>query len=116
MGFMEDFRHLENTVIIWGTILLPLNLENIKMKPKMNSIEEFCETLKNQTIKKAQLYDGVDNVNYPRHALALAVEELREISSAITRNRLDLAKCECIDLAHCAYLISQAITKSQKEG
>ena len=78
-------------------------------------IDEFFEKLKNQAIKKTQLYDGVDNVVDPRHAIALAVEELGEISSAITRDRLDLAKCECIDLAHCAFLISQAIVKYQRK-
>ena len=75
----------------------------------MENIDKFCEDLKEHTIRKKRLYDGVNKEMSTEYALGLAIEELGEIAGALTRSRYKLAEYECIDLAHCAFLIKCAI-------
>lgn len=79
-------------------------------------LDEFLSILNAHAHEKAKLYDGMsfkerenqtsDPVDF---GLRLATEELGEIASAITRNRYNLAQCECIDLAHTAFLLWLAL-------
>ena len=79
----------------------------------MTKLDRFVKRLKAQAHEKAQLYDGegglIQRVGHEStledYSLRLATEELGEIASALTRNRRNLAKEECIDLAHCAFLL-----------
>lgn len=80
------------------------------MSKEINSLKEFCARLVAQGEHKAELYDGLnDGPNGPRFsvdgALRFLTEEIGEVASAITRNRTELAKAECIDVAHCAFLV-----------
>jgi hypothetical protein len=77
-------------------------------------LKSFLRVLEVHTGNKAKLYDGI-NANMPVDtALRYAIEELGEVATAINRDRFLSALDECIDLAHCAFLIYQAICK-QKE-
>lgn len=82
------------------------------MRDSLESIEEFCIALKAHAICKAKLYDGVERDLSIDRRLVLAVEELGEIASAVTRERMQLAKYECMDLAHCAMLIAFSIDRA----
>ena len=68
-------------------------------------VELFLRKLQNHAEVKAKLYDGVDTDMPIDTALRYATEELGEVATAISRNRLNSVKDECIDLAHCAMLI-----------
>ncbi len=81
----------------------------------MTKIKSFCTQLEKHTKRKANLYDGFNNNMHPDYALRLATEELGEIASAITRDRLGLAEKECIDLAHCAFLILEALSRIENK-
>jgi len=82
---------------------------------KTEQINSFCEQLKQHAQMKATLYDGVDKAlddkNSPDVCLRYATEELGEIASALTRKRVETAKAECIDLAHCAMLVYLSLLK-----
>jgi len=74
----------------------------------------FLDVLKTHGERKAKLYDGI-NINMPIDtALRYATEELGEVATAISRDRYHSAMDECIDLAHCAFLIYKSISE-QKE-
>lgn len=72
-------------------------------------LEEFSRMLVKQGNRKATLYDGINCNRSIDEMLRFAMEELGEVSSAITRERVELAKAECIDLAHTAFLIYMAL-------
>lgn len=74
-------------------------------------LEQFANMLIATGKRKASLYDGINCNRSVDEMLRFAVEELGEVSSAITRNRTQLAKDECLDLAHCAFLIYMALHK-----
>jgi NTP pyrophosphatase (non-canonical NTP hydrolase) len=76
-------------------------------------IKDFLKILEILSDRKAKLYDGIDNDMTIDTALRHATEELGEIATAITRDRYHSALDECIDLAHCAFLIYQAISKEK---
>jgi hypothetical protein len=87
------------------------------MAEEIEFIDKFVEWLKQQAIRKAELYDGIkvanridSNVDF---FVRYAIEELGEVSAAITRDRFELAKSECIDLAHIAMLIALAIERNE---
>lgn len=70
-------------------------------------MDEFIKLLCKQVERKAKLYDGINQTRTTDQWLRFSVEELGEVSSALTRERYELAKVECIDLAHailCLYL------------
>ncbi len=77
-------------------------------------MKEFILWLKRHAKSKAQAYDGVNKEMSSDVALRYAIEELGEVSTAMTRRRWQLALAECIDLAHCAYLIFKAIKNENK--
>lgn len=83
------------------------------MKTETELFSEFLSTLEKQGTRKANLYDGKNKDLLPDVALRFAIEELGEVATAITRGRINSAMDECIDLAHCAFLIYQAISKTQ---
>lgn len=77
-------------------------------------IDDFTKLVVKQIERKAKLYDGFDNVGTSgldavSRFMFSAVEEIGEVSSAITRRRYELAKAECIDVAHSALLLYLAI-------
>lgn len=82
----------------------------------MDRLEFFLKVLKDHAVRKAKLYDGVDTDMPVDTALRYAVEELGEIATAISRNRYQSAVDECIDLAHCAFLIYVSIENSKGNG
>jgi len=76
----------------------------------------FLERLKEHGKEKAKLYDGID-VDMPVDtALRYAIEELGEIATAVSRDRFNSAMDECIDLAHCAFLIFKSIYERRRDG
>lgn len=77
----------------------------------MNDLEEFLEWIARQAVRKDELYDGVQNARQLDEVMRFTIEELGEVSSAITRERWELAKAECVDLAHCAFLLYRIIKK-----
>jgi NTP pyrophosphatase (non-canonical NTP hydrolase) len=78
-------------------------------------IENFLERLKLHTERKAKLYDGFNQDIVVDRALRYAIEELGEIATAITRQRYNSAMDECIDLAHCAFLLYKAISTNKED-
>jgi hypothetical protein len=75
------------------------------VRDSIEEIDEFVNRLKTQAIRKSQLYDGINNHNSPDECLRYAIEELGEIATAMTRERINSAMDECFDLAHCAMLL-----------
>jgi len=83
------------------------------LTPNGGGITGFLKILEKHAERKAKLYDGI-NTNMPIDtALRYATEELGEIATAISRDRYHSALDECIDLAHCAFLVYQAIEKNK---
>jgi len=77
------------------------------------AITGFLQILEKHSEQKAKLYDGI-NTNMPIDtALRYATEELGEVATAISRDRYHSALDECIDLAHCAFLIYKAISEQK---
>lgn len=73
----------------------------------------FLKALQLHAERKAKLYDGI-NTNIPIDtALRYATEELGEVATAISRDRYHSAMDECIDLAHCAFLIFKSISEQK---
>jgi NTP pyrophosphatase (non-canonical NTP hydrolase) len=77
-------------------------------------IKDFLKILEIHSNRKAKLYDGINNDMPVDTALRYAIEELGEVATAISRDRYHSALDECVDLAHCAFLIYQAISKIHK--
>ena len=83
-------------------------------------MDEFIRLVTEQIKCKAKLYDGYENAGTSgldainRYMLSV-IEEAGEVSSAITRHRYELAKAECIDVAHSALLLYLAIDRITKE-
>jgi NTP pyrophosphatase (non-canonical NTP hydrolase) len=75
------------------------------------TIYAFCILLANHGLKKRKLYDGADKPMGVDQALRYTTEELGEVASAITRERWELAKQECLDVAHAAMLLAFAIER-----
>ena len=73
----------------------------------------FLNRLYLHAIRKAKLYDGIDNNMPIDTALRYATEELGEIATAISRDRFNSAMDECLDLAHCAFLIYKSISEKK---
>lgn len=78
-----------------------------------DELEYFLQRLGKHTRRKALLYDGINNNMSVDAALRYATEELGEVATAITRDRYNSAKDECIDLAHCAILIYLALKRME---
>lgn len=76
-------------------------------------LKSFLENLELQAVHKAKLYDGVDRDMPIDTAIRYLIEELGEVSQEITRDRLQSALDECIDLAHCVFLLYMAIMRSK---
>ncbi|MCI0562301.1 MAG: hypothetical protein MN733_27775 [Nitrososphaera sp.] len=68
-------------------------------------VNEFISKLQKHAEYKSRLYDGYNANMTINHALALSIEESGEVASAVIRERYEVAKAECLDLAHCAILI-----------
>lgn len=77
----------------------------------MTTIRDFVEKLVIHAERKAILYDGVGNDMPVDTALRYAIEEIGEVATDISRDRIQGAKDECIDLAHCAMLIYFALER-----
>ena len=84
-------------------------------------IERLLKLVDAQIRLKAKLYDGVDSIGavgtsgfepISRFMISLT-EEIGEVASSITRHRYELAKAECIDVAHSVLLLYLAIEKYQ---
>lgn len=76
---------------------------------------DFLEKLKGHIERKTKLYDGI-NANMPIDtALRHLVEEVGEVATEISRDRLSTAVNETIDVAHCAILVCMAIQKEMKK-
>lgn len=80
----------------------------------MKMLKLFLTILKKHAKIKEKLYDGIDTNMSIDTALRYAIEEIGEIATAISRNRYNSAADECIDLAHCAFLIYKAILEREK--
>ena len=72
-------------------------------------ISLFFDEVKKQIIRKQYLYDGYNNVTNSKndidYSLRYLMEESGEIASAITRERFELAKNECIDVAQTVFML-----------
>lgn len=82
----------------------------------MQEVDTFLELVSKQIKRKAKLYDGLESVGTSGldsigRFMFSVIEETGEVSSAITRHRYELAKAECIDVAHSALLLYLAIQK-----
>lgn len=83
----------------------------------MNDIEKeqikiFVSIFERQANRKAEEnYDGMTNIMSMDKALRLSIEELGEVSTAITRERYISAMYECLDVAHCAFLMWLSIKR-----
>lgn len=80
----------------------------------MDILKKFLIRLYRHTIRKDNLYDGNSNMSIDE-ALRYATEELGEVATSITRERYSTTLDECIDLAHCAFLIYRAVVKESKD-
>ena len=78
-----------------------------------NDLADFCEKLKHQSIRRTQLYDGYNQSTGTDADLfkltTMITEELGEVSSHVIRERYEAAKAECIDIAHCVFLLYVAL-------
>ena len=74
-------------------------------KMGMKTLAQFMGKLDRHARRKAVLYDGINVSLTPQEALIFATEELGEVAGALTRERWELAMAECLDVAHCAFLI-----------
>jgi len=84
-------------------------------------LSDFIERIKYQTKRKSELYDGFNRAtgfDKDLNSLVVALaEEIGEVASSITRDRFEAAKAECIDVAHCAFLLySRLIEESKKQS
>ena len=82
-------------------------------------MDEFIKYVTEQIKRKSKLYDGYENVGTSgldaiSRFMFSVIEEAGEVSSALTRHRYELAKAECIDVAHSALLLYLAIEKDQE--
>ena len=72
-------------------------------------LKEFFAKIEHHAKRKAKLYDGFNHsTGFDKDKFKLIAglsEELGEIASAVTRERPEAAKAECIDLAHCVFLL-----------
>ena len=85
------------------------------MRESVEELQQFIRLLQEHAIRKAALYDGTDTMSTPDECLRFAIEELGELSGAITRSRFELAKCEAIDVAHCAMLVWLALQRTEEK-
>ena len=86
------------------------------MSDELTYLEELLTVLETHAERKKELYDG-GNRDFPLDkVLRFATEELGEVAAAVTRKRTALAIDECIDLAHCAYLIYQTLKQQEKKN
>jgi hypothetical protein len=83
------------------------------MEYAMKLLLFFLDVLKTHAEIKEKLYDGINTDMPVDTALRYATEELGEIATAISRDRYHSAMDECIDLAHCAFLIYKSISESK---
>ena len=79
----------------------------------MRLLIDFLKRLYIHAQRKAKLYDGIDRDMPIDTALRYATEELGEVATAISRDRYNSAMDECIDLAHCAFLIYKSISEKK---
>lgn len=82
----------------------------------MDNIDFLLDKIKEKILHKKTLYDGFDQIAHPvyekdniKKFMFSVVEEVGEVSSAITRDRMLLARDECIDIIHSAILLYLAI-------
>lgn len=76
---------------------------------EISLLRVFLEKVEEQGKRKAELYDGINTSSTLDRTLRLLTEEIGEVASAVTRDRFQLAKVECIDVAHCAFLVYLAL-------
>lgn len=85
-------------------------------------VDLFLRHLKSMIILKAKMYDGLEMSTNTlpgdpvKRGMFSVIEELGEVSSALTRGRIQLALDECVDVAHSAMLLSFAIEKVYRDG
>lgn len=83
----------------------------------MEEIDSLLKLVREQIVRKAKMYDGLNLMSSTLDASTITrgmfsvIEEAGEVSSALTRHRYELAKAECIDVAHSALLLYLAIEK-----
>jgi NTP pyrophosphatase (non-canonical NTP hydrolase) len=75
---------------------------------------DFLSKLKSHAQRKAKLYDGIDNNMPVDTALRYLIEEVGEIATEISRERLSTAVNETLDVAHCAMLVCFALQEEMK--
>lgn len=89
--------------------------KELEIEQKMDPI---LKLMKRQVIRKAKLYDGYDSAISVKKGInefmLSAVEELGEVSSALTRERYQSALDECIDVMHSTLLLYIAIQKKME--
>lgn len=77
------------------------------------AIARFIARLRKHAVRKAKLYDGVNNAISADEGierwLRYLIEEVGEVASAVNRDRLELARDECVDVAHVAMLMYMAL-------
>ncbi len=78
----------------------------------MTAIQEFLALVDKQAENKKDLYDGYNSswMNQ-NNAIVCLVEEVGEVADASLRKRYLLAMAECVDVAHCAFLVWNEIRK-----
>ena len=76
-------------------------------------LDSFLQNMEFQAKRKDELYDGANKDMAIDTALRYIIEELGEVSQEITRDRLQSALDECVDLGHCVFLLYQAIMRSK---
>jgi len=76
-------------------------------------LDSFLQNIEKQARRKSKLYDGIDKDMPIDTALRYIIEEFGEVSQEITRDRLQSALDECVDLGHCVFLLYQAIMRSR---
>lgn len=83
-------------------------------KSEIELFDLFAAKLRLRTERKASLYNGVNRDLSYDCGVRFAREGLCEIVSALACERFELAKAECLDLAHSAFLIY--LTLNKKDG
>ena len=82
-------------------------------------IERLLKLVETQIKRKSKLYDGFGSIGTSgldtiSRFMFSVIEEAGEVSSAITRHRYELAKAECIDVAHSALILYIAIERLEE--
>lgn len=82
------------------------------------NLELFFNQIKHQANRKQLLYDGYNKATKTDTDLfklvTMITEEVGEVASHIIRERLEAAKAECIDIAHCVFSLFCRLNNEKK--